>query len=197
MKKAGKKVIAIVLCSAVVLGTAGIFTGSHIRGNIKGCSLPNDFDKAMQEVDPSRQDGEIKIMTSNLLVHYKSWGGSDARPRAKMFFEVLGTYLPDVVGIQEVSGQWYDCIRLNKGSYKMLFPIATGALMKMTALMYNSDTVNVIDCGQLTYDKGNDSRLRRAVWGVFESKETEKNLRLFQPTLTVYVKMRKSLCCLT
>ena len=46
--------------------------------------------------------------------------------------------------------------------------------MRMTALMYNSDTLELIDKGQKKYDEGNDARLRRAVWGIFESKETGK-----------------------
>lgn len=87
---------------------------------------------------------------------------------------MVNTYQPDVIGVQEVSDQWYNCLMRNKGCYKMLYPISTGALMRMTALMYNSETLTLIDKGQMTYDQGNDSRLRRAVWGVFESKSTGK-----------------------
>lgn len=61
-----------------------------------------------------------------------------------------------------------------KNGYTMLYPVSTGALMRMTALMYNADTLNLIDKGQMKYDEGNDARLRRAVWGIFESKETGK-----------------------
>ena len=42
----------------------------------------------------------------------------------------------------------------------------------MTGLMYNSETLTLIDKGQIAYEQGNDSRLRRAVWGIFESKNT-------------------------
>lgn len=173
MKK-NMKVISIVLCIVIVLGISGTFLGAYIRGGIDKYALPDGFDQAMQQVDNSKQDDEVRIMTSNLLVHYKSWGGSDARPRAKMFFETVHTYSPDVIGVQEVSGQWYNCLMRNKGSYEMLYPVSTGAFMRMTALMYNSDTLNLIDKGQMKYDEGNDARLRRAVWGIFESKETGK-----------------------
>lgn len=54
----------------------------------------------------------------------------------------------------------------------MLYSFSTGALMRMTALMYNSETLTLIDKGQIAYEQGNDSRLRRAVWGIFESKNT-------------------------
>lgn len=168
------KMVAIILCVIIVLGISGTVLGAHIRGGIDKYSLPDGFDQAMQQVDSTKQDDEVRIMTSNLLVHYKSWGGTDARPRAKMFFETVHTYQPDVIGVQEVSDQWYDCLMRNKGNYEMLYPVSTGALMRMTALMYNADTLNLIGKGQMKYDEGNDARLRRAVWGIFESKETGK-----------------------
>lgn len=173
MKKV-MKTIAIILCVIIVLGVTGTALGAYIRGGIDKYSLPDGFEQAMQQVDSTKQEDEVRIMTSNLLVHYKSWGGTDARPRAKMFFETVNTYQPDVIGVQEVSDQWYDCLMRNKGNYKMLYPVSTGAFMRMTALMYNANTLNLIDKGQMKYDEGNDARLRRAVWGIFESKETGK-----------------------
>lgn len=180
MKKV-MKLIAIFLCVIVVLGISGTVLGAHIRGGIDKYALPNGLEQAMQQVNSTKQDDEVRIMTSNLLMHYKSWGGSDARPRAKMFFETVNTYQPDVIGVQEVNDQWYNCLMRNKGCYKMLYPISTGALMRMTALMYNSETLTLIDKGQMTYDQGNDSRLRRAVWGVFESKSTGKQFAVISP----------------
>lgn len=173
MKKV-MKTIAIILCVIIVLGASGTALGAHIRGGIDKYSLPDGFEQAMQQVDSTKQEDEVRIMTSNLLVHYKSWGGTDARPRAKMFFETVNTYQPDVIGVQEVSDQWYDCLMRNKGNYKMLYPVSTGAFMRMTALIYNANTLKLIDKGQMKYDEGNDARLRRAVWGIFESKETGK-----------------------
>lgn len=168
------KIVSASICAALVLGIAGKGVGAYIRGGIEKYALPDGFDQGMQQVDSSKQNDEVRIMTSNLLVHYKSWGGTDARPRAKMFFETVNIYKPDVIGVQEVSGQWHNCLMRNKGNYKMLYPVSTGALMRMTALMYNTDTLNLIDKGQMKYDKGNDARLRRAVWGIFESKATGK-----------------------
>lgn len=168
------KMAAIILCVIIVLGISGTVLGAYIQGGFDKYSLPDGFDQAMQQVDSTKQDDEVRIMTSNLLVHYKSWGGTDARPRAKMLFETIHTYQPDVIGVQEVSGQWFNCLMRNKGNYEILYPVSTGALMRMTALMYNADTLNLIDKGQMKYDEGNDARLRRAVWGIFESKEMGK-----------------------
>lgn len=166
------KYIAVTLCVIIILGISGTAIGAYIQGGIDKYSLPDNFDSAMQQIDNTKQNDEVRIMTSNLLVHYKSWGGSDARPRAKMFFETVSTYQPDVIGVQEVSGQWFNCLMRNKGNYEMLYSFSTGALMRMTALMYNSETLTLIDKGQIAYEQGNDSRLRRAVWGIFESKNT-------------------------
>lgn len=156
------------------LGVSGTVLGAYIQGGIGKYDLLDGFESGMQQVDSTKQNDEVRIMTSNLLVHYKSWGGSDARPRAKMFFEMVNTYQPDVIGVQEVSGQWFNCLMRNKGNYDMLYPVSTGALMRMTALMYNTKTLNLIDKGQMKYDEGNNARLRRAVWGIFESQETGK-----------------------
>lgn len=172
MKKRVGKIISIAVCAALVLGVASTAVGAYLRGGIDKFSLPDGFAEAMKQVNPAKEANTVRIMTSNLLVHYKSWGGSDANPRAKMFFEMLNTYKPDIVGLQEMSDEWYDCIMRNKGSYKMVYPVSTGALFRMTALIYNSETLNLLDKGQLQYDKGNNPRLRRAVWGVFESKQT-------------------------
>lgn len=172
MKKTAR-IISTILCSIIILGILGTIIGAYIQGGINGYSLPDGFDSELEQVD-SKQGGDVRIMTSNLLVHYKSWGGTPVRPRARMFIEAVNTYKPDVIGVQEMCGQWYNCLMRNRGSYKMLYPVSTGATMKMTALLYNSDTLTLIDKGKTKYDEGNDARLRRAVWGVFECKKSGK-----------------------
>ena len=52
-----------------------------------------------------------------------------------MFLQVLDTYRPDVVAVQEMSDQWYCCLMQNRGSYKLLYPVRTGALVRMTGLL--------------------------------------------------------------
>ena len=168
------RIIASVLVCVLLVSSVGLLSAASIRGYIKNQDLPVGFSEAVKLTEAEKDSDAVRIMTSNLLVNYKSWGGSDARPRAKMFFGVLDEYAPDVVGLQEVSDQWYTCIMQNKGKYKMLYPVSTGLLMRMTALIYNSETLDLIDKGQLQYENGNDARLRRAVWGLFEHKETKK-----------------------
>lgn len=169
------KFTAVVLSLAVVGVTA--FVGSiHMRGNFDDYILPKGFEESISEADTSRDsDTYTRIMSANLLVNYESWGGTDARKRAKMFFNVLDAYQPDVIAIQEMSDQWYCCITKNRGSYQLVYPVSSGAMFHMTGLMYNSDTVTLIDHGRMEYTQGDNPRLRRIVWGLFEDNSTKKH----------------------
>lgn len=173
MKKIIKVIIALLFIA--LIGGVGFVTAISIRGNFDDYILPKGFDKSISQSDSERSDGTYaRIMTANLLVNYESWGGTDARKRAKMFFKVLDTYKPDVVALQEMSDQWYCCITKNRGSYKLIYPVSTGIQVNMTAIMYNSDAVKLLDYGSKIYSQGDNKRLRRIVWGLFEDKKTNK-----------------------
>lgn len=172
MKKMIKWIMTL-LCLAVV-GVAAFFVIINIRGNCDGYILPNGFEQSITNADTSRDsDAYARIMSANLLVNYESWGGTDAHKRAKMFFNILDAYEPDVVAVQEMSDQWYCCIAKNSGNYKLVYPFSSGLLIHMTGLMYNTDTVNLIDYGRMEYTQGDNPRLRRIVWGLFENKSTK------------------------
>ncbi len=115
---------------------------------------------------------DARIMTVNLLAHYEGFGGTEVKPRAKIFIEMLKAYSPDVVGLQEMCDDWYCCIRKNEGSYKMLRPLMTGAFLRMTTIIYNSDTLKLIKSGEAEFENNDDARTRRVVWGVFENLTT-------------------------
>lgn len=173
MKKLIKIPIVLICLAAIGIGT---FIGAvNIRGNYDDYILPNGFEESIKNSDSSRDENTYaRIMSSNLLVNYESWGGTDARRRAKMFSMVLDTYKPDVVALQEMSDQWYCCLTKNRGSYKLVYPLSSGMLVHMTGLMYNSDSVTMLDYGRMEYSQGDNPRLRRIVWGLFEDNETKK-----------------------
>ena len=136
--------------------------------------LPKGFEESIEQADTARSnDTYARIMSANLLANYASWGGTDARKRAKMFFNVLDAYQPDVIAVQEMSEQWYCCIEKNKGNYQLVYPLSSGIMFHTTGLMYNTDTVSLLDCGRMEYTQGDDPRIRRIVWGLFEDRETE------------------------
>lgn len=175
MKKAVK-----ILCSAVaallVLVIIGGLVTYGVRGSLKKVELSQEFQAGIAAADGSRAEGsDARVMSSNLLVHYASWGGEPAKPRAKMFIEILDAYRPDVVGLQEVSDEWFCCLNRNlPDGYKFLYPLTTGLFVNMTAMIYDSNAVKVIDKGTLKYEEGDNPRLRRVVWGLFENNETGK-----------------------
>ena len=177
MKKSIKILLSILMCFVVLI--VCVPTGIYFaRGNYSGVELPENFENSVQ-ADVFDNNADIRIMSSNLLVHYKSWGGTPAKPRAKEYVELLENYSPDVIGVQEMSDSWYCLLRNNLPSgYKMLYPFTSGAFVRMTAVIYNSDTLNLVDSGIFAYKNGDNPRLRRVVWGVFEVKGTGKRFAL-------------------
>lgn len=172
--KALRKTIIALFCIATI-GAAAFIAAINIYGNYDDYILPDGLEQSLKNADTGRTDNVYaRIMNSNLLVHYESWGGTDARRRAKMFHSVLDHYKPDVVAVQEMSDQWYCCLTKNRGSYRLVYPLSSGIMVHMTGLMYNTDTVKLIDYGRVKYSQGDNGRLRRIVWGLFEDKKTKK-----------------------
>ena len=171
MKKISKMLVVfgVLLCAGVV-ALAIVY---NKKGDISEVQLPIDFKSKTME-DAFSNTGEIRIMSSNLLADYKSWGGTPVKPRAKKYLEVIDAYKPDVIGVQELCECWFCCVNKNLPDwYKLLNPLLTGAFFRMTSIIYNSSTLDVIKSGTFAYENG-DPRLRRVVWAVFEVKETGK-----------------------
>lgn len=173
MKKLLK--IPLTLLFLCVFAVTAFVVVISVQGDFDEYILPKGFEEAVDQADTSRNDDTYaRIMSANLLVNYESWGGTDAHKRAKMFFGILDAYKPDIVAIQEMSDQWYCCLTKNRGSYRLVYPISSGAMFHMTGLMYNSDTVTLLDYGRMEYTQGDNKKLRRVVWGFFEDNETKK-----------------------
>lgn len=161
-------IILLLLAAAAVL----IFIYND-RGNISEIRLPKNFETELAD-DAFENTGDIRIMSSNLLVDYQSWGGTPAKPRAKKYLALIDAYKPDVIGVQEFCENWYCAVNHNlPDGYKLINPLTTGLLLRMTAMIYNSDTLNLIESDTFSYEMG-DPRLRRVVWAVFEDKKTGK-----------------------
>ena len=179
MKKGTKLFLWILLALFLVLLVGfGIFI--YIHGNTKPYSVPEDVHEAVVSQRVDKGAGEVRVMSSNLLVYYKSWHGSssekirktDARPRYKIYEDVLKTYKPDVVGLQEVCDRWYHCLMRNKLQYKFVQPVKTAFHVRLTNLMYNADTTELLECGDMAYTEKDNPRLRCIVSGLFRDKAT-------------------------
>lgn len=172
-KKIMNIIISVLVCIAVLI--AAVPTAVYlVRGSYKGYEPSQDFYDSLKE-NAFENESDVRIMSSNLLVHYESWGGWPAKPRAAEYTALINEYKPDVIGIQELCDSWYCLLKNNMpDGYKMLYPVTTGAFVRMTAMVYNADRLTLVDSGNFAYEQGDNPRLRRVVWAVFEVKETAK-----------------------
>lgn len=138
--------------------------------------LPDGFEEQLYE-DAFENIADVRIMDSNIMVDY-DWGygeTSPVPPRAAIFYKILEAYRPDVVGVQEQSKAWTaNFIQNLPDGYRLINPVSTYVNEKMTTIIYNTDTLKLIDSGDFKFKQDVDKRLRRIVWGVFEVKETGK-----------------------
>ena len=122
----------------------------------------------------AKNENQIRVITFNLLAHYKSWGGTSVNERSDDFFALRDGYMPDVLGVQEMCNDWYNEISKNKSNYKFTSPIKTAFPQKMTAILYNTETVELIDCGNIPFSNSWNFKSRRLVWGVFRHIKTNE-----------------------
>lgn len=126
---------------------------------------PDDYFADMRLEDNTiSQDANIRVMSANVLVHIKGWGGTPVAPRAQMFAESVKHYRPDVVALQEFCGCWYKRLPEQLADYSML----DTKNRDYTTMMYNNKTMRLIDQGILRYSKESNKNCRFVVWGAFE-----------------------------
>lgn len=166
LKKAMITAAAILLAAAVAVPTA-----LWQRGNLSRTQLPEGFSSELADFDgiQKAQDTDIRVMSANLLVSYKSWGGEPVKPRAKQFAEFVQKTAPDVIGAQEVCGDWHACLKSNLPNYKIVHPQNNLFEKSLTTLLYNTETLRCIDSGRMTYSEGDGTKHRAVTWGVFET----------------------------
>lgn len=181
-KKKASKIFWFVLVSLLAVCLIGFAIFLYFHGNTKPYTVPAKVHEAIVAQKVDKGENEVRVMSSNLLVSYPSWHGSgskkvrevSAKPRAKIYFDVLETYQPDVVGIQELCDMWYNCILRNDLGYKFVFPVSTAFNLNMTSMIYNSNTTDLLEKGQFAYTQKDNTRLRRVVWALFKDKATKK-----------------------
>ncbi len=132
---------------------------------------------------------QIRLMTYNILADSVGFEGSPAQTRADGVCRILESISPDVCGLQETSRKWFACI-YNNTHYKFIHPVRAALFDTMTTLVYNPETLTLVAFGEQVFKNGNNSRLRRMVWGVFRHKKTDK---LFAVVNTHFSLSNKSL----
>lgn len=88
---------------------------------------------------------------------------------------VIHRYAPDVIGIQEVSDNWYKAFdNLFFGKYEFTDRKNKDGKTNFSTLAYNTETVTLKDHDTVIYSVGNNRQLRLVTWGLFEKKDTGK-----------------------
>ena len=174
--KKALKITAAVLAVALVAAAAAYPIAYRVRGNLESEALPEGFSEQLSAAgNAQKADGaDVRILSANLLVGYKSWGGSPVRPRAKQFIEVVRHFEPDVAALQEASFDWHACIERNLEHYALLHPQNNLVQKSLTTLLYNTETLTLIDSGRQAYSVGDGTQHRAVTWGVFETKADGK-----------------------
>ncbi len=112
---------------------------------------------------------DIKIMSWNIL--NPPWGGTPADMRIDGVVNTLTSELPDVIGFQEVGQKWHNEWDAMPDNYAMVNSKTEDGLPYMTLLMYNTDTLTLVEHGVKDLDPRSDIRV--VVWAVFKANGTD------------------------
>lgn len=116
------------------------------------------------------QDSNLRIMSFNALVHIKSWGGEKVKPRAVQAIAMINKYKPDVIGLQEACSDWNKYLNANLSSYKMLHGKRNLVSYNYSPIIYNEDTLELLDDGYMLYSERGNDVCRSVTWGIFKHK---------------------------
>lgn len=80
------------------------------------------------------------------------------------------TYLPDVIGLQEVTSTWYKRLGpMIENKYQFVNQRTAENLVNYSGMAYNVETVKPIESGCELFSQGNSGNLRLMNWGLFET----------------------------
>ena len=169
--------VAIILVAVVVMSAVFV---ACVNTDLSDYSYPEGFEDVLSGYDLARaEDCDVRVMTFNMLVHMESWGGSEVPPRAKMFVKVLEEVKPDVIAAQEVCSDWHKVLEANIGDeYEIIEPKIDFINKNKTPVIYNKNTLDLIESGYTAYSEGDENGCRGITWGVFTVKATGKHFVL-------------------
>ena len=126
-------------------------------------------------ITASERLGDFRIMLYNVL---NTWGPSGDTPdiRQPLQEELLGAYLPDVLGTQEFSPYYHKDFKpiLEEWGYASI-PTPAGA-KNYTELWYRTVRLDVVDSGWILFAGPNDGNSKGLTWAVFSDKQSGKKI---------------------
>jgi len=128
---------------------------------------------------------DIRVMSFNVLS--EEWGALVPVPdRAQRTGVIINTYLPDVIGLQEMSNVWYsELTPLIKDTYEYIYPKNTFGVRNYTSIAYNTKTLRLIEYGMYAYNAGYCPEMRIINWGYFEHIETGEKFVVVNTHLSI------------
>ena len=142
-------------------------------------NLPDGLNRyeVAYEADPDCERGEevdLRIMSYNILSEELSPESplGSLSSRKDLVTTTLLYYLPDVVGLQEVSGSGWALLEEELGDiYEFAGQKTPNGEFSYTGLMYNRNTVELLEQENVLYSVGNQ-RIRLMSWGLFRHRES-------------------------
>ena len=167
-----------ILISICIISILGMTMLTACGDNYRNGYYPDRVFQELRSNNNERGEGaDVRIMTANTLVHIENgYGGMPVEPRAQLFAEAVVHYAPDVIGLQEFSGDWYKelpKVEDTKGDFVMKdYALLHEKSNKWTNIMYNTTTLTLLDDGLIRYDELDNASCRMISWGLFEHKAT-------------------------
>lgn len=166
------KLLSIVSVLLIIAVALAIF----VSCDNKPKEIPADELSLLENDIVERADSDVRIMSANVLVHIKSWGGEPVISRADRFARAVKHYQPDVIGAQEFCSDWYSKFlpMVKDAGYKVIKEKYKGFTENRSPIIYNANVLDVVDHGIQLYSKGDDNGCRVVSWAVFKRKSDEK-----------------------
>jgi len=161
------------------------FSSKYLHTKESSVSIPEGVVFSLSQLDkaevPLAEGAGLRIMTANILAEFESWGGTTpVFERAEIFAAVLKVYSPDVVGVQEVTDQWYKILPgYIEGEYAFLWERTPDGLTNYSSILYKKDKYNIVDSDVMYFSTNGKNNIRLVTWGVFEDITTKERFIVF------------------
>ncbi len=122
-----------------------------------------------------KADNMVRILSYNIQSEGRVYGGTPCENRKDGITATLSLLSPDILCLQEVCRDWFTIIK-NETDYKAVNPVETEIAGLMTVLFFNEETTELKEWGNEILSSGGDYRMRRAVWGLFKTKNSGRTV---------------------
>lgn len=125
--------------------------------------------------------GDYRFMSYNILVEYEGWGSGGVIPtsvdiRKEAVAGLLLRYLPDVVGLQEVSEKWSNELpEMIDDVYTVVKTKRSDGTINAVPLIYNKNRLTLVDCDSVNLG----DKVGHITWGVFEEQQSGQRFAYF------------------